>query len=63
MAINDTAVYIVTAVAAIFFNYLGYHSVVFDLAVYTSLAITLASGLDYIWHAARIINTTTEGMR
>jgi len=51
-----TAVYIVTAVAAIFFNYLGYHSAVFDLGVYISLAVTLASGLDYIWHAARIIN-------
>ena len=52
-----TAVYIVTAVVAIFFNYLGYHSLVFDLAVYVALLITLASGLDYIWHAARIINT------
>jgi len=53
-----TAVYIVTAVAAIFFNYLGYHSAVFELGVYVSLAITLASGVDYIWHAARIINAT-----
>jgi cardiolipin synthase len=53
-----TAVYIVAAVAALFFNYLGYHSVVFDLFVYASLLVTLASGLDYIWHAARIINTT-----
>ena len=51
-----TATYIVTAVAAIFFNYLEYHSVVFDLFVYASLLVTLASGLDYIWHAARIIN-------
>jgi hypothetical protein len=30
--------------------------------VYASLFITLASGLDYIWHAARIIETTgSEG--
>ena len=51
-----TVVYIVTAVAAMFFNYLGYRSGIFDLFVYASLAITLASGLDYIWHAARITN-------
>jgi cardiolipin synthase (CMP-forming) len=49
-----TAIYIVTAVAALFFNYLGYRSRVFDLFIYASLGITLASGLDYIWHAARI---------
>jgi cardiolipin synthase len=50
-----TAVYILTAVVAMFFNYLGYHSVVFDLFVWASLAITLISGLHYIWHATRII--------
>ena len=49
-----TATYIVTAVVAMFFNYLGYRSRIFDLFVYASLIITLASGLDYIWHAARI---------
>ena len=31
----------VGAVAALFFNYLGYHSIVVDLFVYASLAITL----------------------
>ncbi|MGE0703687.1 MAG: CDP-alcohol phosphatidyltransferase family protein [Vicinamibacterales bacterium] len=51
-----TAVYIVTAVVAMFFNYLGYRSVVVDAFVWASLAITLVSGLHYIWHAARIIN-------
>ena len=56
-----TATYIVTAVAAMLFNYLGYHSIVFDLFVYASLLITLASGLDYIWHAARIIERTGSG--
>jgi cardiolipin synthase len=56
-----TATYIVTAVAAMLFNYLGYHSRVFDLFVYLSLFITLASGFDYIWHAARIIETTGSG--
>jgi cardiolipin synthase len=48
-----TATYIVTAVVAMFFNYLGYHSLFVDVAIYASLAITLISGLHYIRHAAR----------
>ena len=51
-----TAVYIMTAVMAMLFNYLGYHSVVVDLFVWASLAITLISGSHYIWYAARIID-------
>jgi cardiolipin synthase (CMP-forming) len=51
-----TATYILTAVVAMWFNFLGYHSIVFDFFVYGSLAITLASGLHYIWHARRIID-------
>ena len=50
-----TATYMMTAVAAMFYNYLGYHSLVVDLFVYASLAITLISSLHYIYHAARII--------
>ena len=50
-----TATYMMTAVVAMFFNYLGYHSLVVDVFVYASLAITLISSLHYIWHAARII--------
>ena len=38
-----TATYIVTAVAAILFNYLDYHSVIVDLGVFASLAITVIS--------------------
>lgn len=45
-----TATYILTAVAAIFFNYLRVHSIVVDLFVYASLVITLVSGFHYIWH-------------
>jgi cardiolipin synthase len=52
-----TATYILTAVIAMFFNYLGYHSLLVDVAIYASLAITLISGLHYIRHAAR----TMEG--
>ena len=50
-----TATYILTAVFAMLFNYLGYHSVVVDVSIYASLAITLISSLHYIRHAARII--------
>jgi hypothetical protein len=39
------------------FNYLGYHSVLVDVGIYASLAITLVSGVHYIRHAAR----TMEG--
>jgi cardiolipin synthase len=48
-----TATYIVTAVVAMFFNYRGYHSVLVDIGIYASLAITLVSGLHYVWHTAR----------
>jgi cardiolipin synthase (CMP-forming) len=50
-----TATYILTAVVAMFFNYLGYHSLVFDTLVYASLAITLISGLHYVWLCVRIV--------
>ena len=51
-----TATYIVTAVITMLFNYLRYRSVVVDVFVYASLAITLVSSLQYISHAARIID-------
>jgi cardiolipin synthase (CMP-forming) len=51
-----TATYIVTAVIAMLFNYLGYHSALVDVAIWVSLAITLISGFHYMWHAARIID-------
>jgi cardiolipin synthase (CMP-forming) len=52
-----TATYILTAVVALLFNYLAFHSVLVDLFVYASLTITLISGFHYIWHAARILDT------
>ena len=36
-----TATYMMTVVVAMFFNYLGYHSVIVDAFVWASLAITL----------------------
>ena len=53
-----TATYMMTVVVAMFFNYLGYHSVIVDSFVWASLAITLISSLHYIRHASRIIDTT-----
>jgi cardiolipin synthase len=51
-----TAIYMLTVVVAMFFNYLGYHSVIVDLFVWASMAITLISSLHYIGHASRIID-------
>jgi cardiolipin synthase len=55
-----TAVYIVTAVLAMLFNYLGYHARIVDVAVYTSLGITLLSGFHYIWHAAKALGEPAQ---
>ena len=51
-----TATYIITAVVTMFFNYRGHESVVVDVFVWASLALTLLSGFHYIWHASRIVN-------
>jgi hypothetical protein len=54
-----TALYMLTAVAAMFFNYRRYHSHVVDALVYSSLAITVVSSLDYIWRTRRVIEGST----
>jgi cardiolipin synthase len=51
-----TATYIVTAVVAMLFNYLGYPSIMVTAFVYASLTITIVSSLHYIWHASQIVN-------
>jgi cardiolipin synthase (CMP-forming) len=50
-----TALYMLTAVTAMFFNYRRYHSHLVDVLVYASLAITIVSSLDYIWRTRRVI--------
>jgi cardiolipin synthase len=50
-----TFTYIMTAVIAMLFNYVGRHSRLVDFCIWVSLAITLISGLHYIWVAARLI--------
>ncbi len=51
-----TAVYILTCVVVMFFNFLGHPSVLVTACVYLALAVTLISGIHYILHVARIIN-------
>jgi cardiolipin synthase len=50
-----TATYVATGAVTLYFNYLGYASVVVDAFVYLSLAVTLVSGLHYITHASKLI--------
>src|SRR5689334_22216143 len=51
-----TAIFIVACVVVMLFNYLGYHSQFVDAAIWISATITLASGVDYVWRIAKIIN-------
>ena len=55
-----TATYMLTVVVAMFFNYLGYHSVIVDLFIWASMAITILSSLHYIRHASRIIDAPSS---
>ena len=51
-----TVLYIITGAVTLFFNYMDQKSVLVDLTVYAALAFTVASGLHYIVHAARLVN-------
>lgn len=51
-----TAFFILTCVVVMYFNYLGRPSLIVDVFIWGSLAITLASGIDYVFRMARIIN-------
>jgi cardiolipin synthase (CMP-forming) len=50
-----TATFLLTGVVTLYANYLGYHLWLVDVGIWASLAITLASGLHYIVHAARLV--------
>jgi phosphatidylglycerophosphate synthase len=58
-----TAVYVITCVVLMWFNYLGRTSVFVSVAIWMSLAITLVSGFHYVAHAARIINAPAGDKR
>jgi len=51
-----TATFVVSCVVVMYFNYLGYPSKWVEAAIWISLAITIASWVDYVWRLARIIN-------
>ena len=51
-----TFVYILTGSITLFYNYLGRPSVLVEVGIWASLALTLASGFHYIGHAARLLN-------
>jgi cardiolipin synthase len=51
-----TAFFIVTCVVVMYFNYLGRPSIVVDACIWISLAVTLVSGIDYVFRVAKIIN-------
>jgi cardiolipin synthase len=49
-----TALYVVTCVVTLYFNYLGYRSRVVDVFVWATLAITLVSAFHYATHVTRL---------
>lgn len=51
-----TATFILTAVAVMYFNYLGERSRLVDAGIWLSLALTLGSGADYFFRLRRLIN-------
>ena len=53
-----TAVFVLSCVVVMYFNFLGHASVWVDVAVWTSLLITIASWVDYVWRLARIFDET-----
>ncbi len=56
-----TAAYIVTAVVVMYFNYLVRTSILVDVLIWTSLALTLVSATDYFFRIRRLINGPVAG--
>jgi cardiolipin synthase len=51
-----TALYIVTVTLVLLFEFLKQHSVIVDISIWVSLAITLISGFHYTVHVRRMLN-------
>jgi cardiolipin synthase (CMP-forming) len=51
-----TAFFIATCVVVMYFNYLGQTSWIVDAFIWTALAITVVSALDYVFRLASIIS-------
>jgi cardiolipin synthase len=52
-----TAIYILTCVIVMLFNYLEQTSPLVTVAVYTSLAVTILSSIDYAMRIPKIVNS------
>jgi len=48
-------VYILTAILVLYFNWIGRSSGLVEVATYVAVGVTVASGLHYIVHAARVL--------
>jgi cardiolipin synthase len=53
---SATAVFIVTSVVIMWFNYREQTSVLVDIGIWTSLALTLASTADYFLRVRKLVN-------
>ena len=51
-----TAIYIITCVTIMYFNYLERPSALVTVGIYASAAITLISGFHYVFTVTRLIN-------
>jgi cardiolipin synthase len=51
-----TALFIVTCIVVLFFNYLGRTSIVVDAFIWASLVVTLLSAVDYVFRVAKTLN-------
>jgi cardiolipin synthase len=56
-----TAVFIVTSVVVMYFNYRRETSILVDLGIWLSLALTLVSSGDYFFRLRRLINEAPPG--
>jgi cardiolipin synthase len=53
---SATAVFILTSVVMLFFNYLRQESILIDLGIWVSLVLTVASSVDYFFRVRRLVN-------
>ena len=54
------AIYIVTSVVVMYYNFLQEDAVIVDVFIWTSLIVTLVSAADYFLKLRRLINETPE---
>ena len=53
---SATAVFILTSVVMLYFKYQRETSVLIDVGIWTSLALTLLSSADYFFRVRRLVN-------